>query len=91
MTASYRFVVSGRVQGVGFRYFAAARARALGVAGWVRNRSDGCVEGLAAGEAGAVERFRTWLAQGPPAARVAGVDWSPSEDPVEDGGFDVRR
>lgn len=66
-------VVSGDVQGVGFRYSARARARELGIAGWVRNLADGSVEVEAEGEAGAVERMLAWLDRGPSGARVASV------------------
>src|SRR5690348_8779139 len=60
------FIVRGRVQGVGFRFFAEREARRAGVHGWVRNRADGAVETLAIGERGALENFRRRLEQGPP-------------------------
>jgi acylphosphatase len=66
-------VVTGEVQGVGFRYSARARAQELGLAGWVRNLADGSVEVEAEGETGAVERMLAWLDRGPRAARVASV------------------
>jgi acylphosphatase len=66
-------VVSGEVQGVGFRYAARERAAELGVAGWVRNLPDGTVEAEVEGESGAVERMLAWLDRGPRAARVASV------------------
>jgi acylphosphatase len=62
--------VSGRVQGVGFRYALRAEAERLGVSGWVRNCADGSVEALLQGEAHAVERLVRWARQGPRAARV---------------------
>lgn len=65
-----RFVVHGRVQGVGFRAHAAAAASGLGVSGFVRNRADGAVEGEAAGVATAVDRLLAWLRHGPPRAQV---------------------
>lgn len=64
------FVVSGRVQGVGFRWSTARRAGDLGLRGTVRNRTDGTVEVHVAGDADAVERLRSWLEKGPRAARV---------------------
>ena len=90
MPASYRFTVSGQVQGVGFRYSAAAQARRLGLTGWVANRSDGSVEGLASGADDALAQFRDWLGRGPPAARVQGVDWQASEGTAT-AGFEIRR
>ena len=68
-----RYVVSGRVQGVGFRYFVQAVALRELLSGWVRNLDDGRVETAAAGEGDAIERFENALRQGPPAARVDGV------------------
>jgi acylphosphatase len=66
-------VVQGRVQGVGFRYFAARAAREFGVAGWVRNLPDGSVETVAEGNAAGVERYLDTLRRGPTASRVDGV------------------
>lgn len=69
-----RFVVHGRVQGVGFRASVRAQARALGVAGWVRNRPDGAVEVAAEGAADAVAALESYCGVGPSFARVARVD-----------------
>ncbi|QNO37578.1 acylphosphatase [Protaetiibacter sp. SSC-01] len=69
-----RVVVTGVVQGVGFRWAAAAEAERLGVAGFVRNLPDGTVEAEVEGSADAVERMLEWLAQGPPAASVSRCD-----------------
>lgn len=65
-----RVVIEGRVQGIGYRYFARSAARRLGVAGWVRNRSDGSVEALLSGPADAVEALIAELRRGPPGAMV---------------------
>jgi acylphosphatase len=73
MLTARRFVVSGRVQGVGFRYFAQEAAAVEGLSGWVRNRPDGSVEILAEGEAESLRRFERRLARGPAMARVDGV------------------
>ena len=62
--------VEGKVQGVCFRDWAVDTARALGVAGWVRNRRDGSVELLAVGEGGLVDRFINRLREGSPPSRV---------------------
>jgi acylphosphatase len=68
-----RAVVSGRVQGVGFRFFAERAARELGVHGWVRNMPDGTVETLAEGAPEAVQGYLDRLRQGPRGARVTSV------------------
>jgi len=72
-------IVRGRVQGVGFRYEARSMARALGITGWVMNLDDGGLETWAEGPASAVKRYREWLNQGPPGARVESVDLSERE------------
>jgi acylphosphatase len=69
-----RFVVRGRVQGVGFRWFVEREAHTLGVAGWVRNRPDGSVEVLAMGSRDQLLGLRARLRQGPRAARVDDVE-----------------
>jgi len=69
-----RFVVRGRVQGVGFRWFVEREARILGIAGWVRNNSDGSVEVLAQGSRDQLLGLRSRLQQGPRAARVNDVE-----------------
>lgn len=89
MPSSYRFVVSGQVQGVFFRQSAVQQAVQLALSGWVRNRPDGRVEGLAQGAPEALEKFRTWLRQGPPAARVQSVEWA-AADEAPQAGFSIR-
>ncbi len=69
-----RLLIHGRVQGVGFRAALARQARAEGIAGWVRNRSDGTVEALVCGSAEAVAAMIAWTRQGPPGARVDRVE-----------------
>ena len=91
MPSSYRFTVTGQVQGVGFRYTALAQARRLGLAGWVRNREDGAVEGVASGDELALARLREWLQQGPPAARVERVEWAEATEAPGVEGFEIRR
>ena len=69
-----RFLVRGRVQGVGFRWFVEREARLLGVAGWVRNNSDGAVEVFAQGTREQLSALRDRLQAGPRAARVDQVE-----------------
>ena len=83
-------IVSGRVQGVGFRQHADEQAQALELDGWVRNLADGRVEVLIEGEELAARELADWLAQGPPAAQVTEVELS--EQPLQGVvGFIVRR
>jgi acylphosphatase len=73
MIVARRFLISGRVQGVGFRWFAHDAAVREGVAGWVRNLPDGRVEALVEGDAEAVTRVERALRSGPRGARVDNV------------------
>jgi acylphosphatase len=68
-----RAIVSGRVQGVGFRFFAERAARRAGVRGWVRNLPDGRVETVAEGEEAAVTRYLDEIRKGPLGGRVTDV------------------
>ena len=74
MRVARRFLVSGRVQGVGFRWFVQEVAAIEGAVGWVRNRPDGTVEALIQGEAESVLRIDRQIRRGPPAARVETVE-----------------
>jgi acylphosphatase len=71
-----RFVVRGRVQGVGFRWFVEREAKTLGISGWVRNNADSSVEVLAMGTRDQLAGLRSRLQQGPRAARVDNVEES---------------
>jgi len=82
--------VTGRVQGVGFRYTAAHVARELGLTGWVRNTADGAVEVRAQGDERLLERFVAFLEEGPRAARVVSVDVHPAAFDPTLNGFVVR-
>jgi len=73
MTIARRAVISGRVQGVGFRFFAERAARESGIRGWVRNLPDGNVETVAEGEEEAVAHYLDRLRRGPIGAKVTGV------------------
>jgi acylphosphatase len=66
-------VVSGRVQGVGFRYATRQRASSRGVAGWVRNNADGTVEAVFEGEPEQVDALVAWCRRGPAGARIDDV------------------
>lgn len=90
MHDSRYFIVSGRVQGVYFRASARDMARALGLSGWVRNRGDGCVEGMACGHRAALNEFHDWLRQGPPAAQVQQVRFETATDTVAGDDFTIR-
>jgi acylphosphatase len=90
MRVARHFLVSGRVQGVGFRYFTQAAAVREGIHGWVRNLPDGRVEAAAEGEADAVERFERALRHGPPGAHVDGVDVEAELPGGRETGFFVR-
>jgi acylphosphatase len=86
----FRVVVTGRVQGVGFRASAAHEGRRLGVHGWVRNRMDGAVEVDAQADETVLRTFLVYLRHGPPGARVKSVDveWLPVTSDL--GPFDIR-
>ena len=71
-----RFVVTGRVQGVGFRWFVEREAALIGITGWVRNRENGTVEVMATGAREQLRSLRTRLQEGPRAARVEEVQES---------------
>jgi acylphosphatase len=71
---AYRYVVTGRVQGVGYRYFVLRQADALGVSGFARNLSDGSVEVLGEGNADALADFEARLREGPAFAEVTNVE-----------------
>ncbi len=66
-------MVSGRVQGVGFRYFTHNEAKRFGIIGWVRNTMDGKVEILSSGSKAILEEFLSIVEQGPPGSRVTNI------------------
>ncbi len=82
--------VTGRVQGVGFRYSTEAKARDLGVAGWVRNCGDGSVEIVAEGDRESIRLLLEWCRRGPRSACVENVEVveQAGGDPLE--GFETR-
>jgi acylphosphatase len=77
--------IQGRVQGVGYRDWLVGQAEAAGLSGWVRNRADGSVEALLAGEEGAVGAVLLAARRGPPMARVDRIEESFAEPPAEPG------
>jgi acylphosphatase len=78
--AAIRIVISGQVQGVGFRMWTCRQAERLGLRGWVRNRRDGRVEALLIGEASAIDTMTDACRRGPRLATVTGVESLPAED-----------
>ena len=85
-----RFLVRGRVQGVGFRWFVEREAHLLQIAGWVRNNHDGSVEVLAIGTLEQLAGLRSRLQEGPRAARVDGVEESEAKPVAGLSSFQVR-
>ncbi|HXJ91420.1 MAG TPA: acylphosphatase [Terriglobia bacterium] len=71
-----KYKIMGRVQGVGFRYFADRAARQLGLCGYVKNCPGGSVEAYAIGEPEMLDRFKLQLAEGPRSAQVTAVEES---------------
>lgn len=90
MRITRHYVVSGRVQGVGFRWFTVDAAMRDGIAGWVRNRADGAVEVTADGDAESLARFEAALWRGPSRARVEDVQVSEAEPLGAVDGFSIR-
>jgi acylphosphatase len=89
MAARLRALVSGRVQGVAFRWYAQQTAIAQGLTGWIRNRRDGRVEVCVEGERKEVESFAAWLRRGPSPARVDSVEETWTEATGEFADFQV--
>jgi acylphosphatase len=89
MRVARRYVITGRVQGVGFRYFTEAAAARAGVHGWVRNNPDGSVEAFLEGDETAVDAVEAALRRGPSSCQVDNV--AVSEDvPTHRSGFSVH-
>lgn len=87
MPLQARLTITGRVQGVGYRDWAVATGQRLGLAGWVRNRRDGSVEALIAGDETAVGTMIEACRHGPIMARVDAVDVEPVDLDVLPAGF----
>jgi acylphosphatase len=84
-----KLVIAGRVHGVGFRAWMVNKANELGVSGWVRNRPDGAVEALIAGDIAAVEELSRLCRRGPRMAEVSSIDEDLAEPPETPGFFQV--
>ena len=89
MRVARHYLITGRVQGVGFRYFADAVAAREGIHGWVRNVPGGNVEAFAEGDAEAIDRFERAIRHGPPGACVDHVDVEGTVPSGRDTGFTV--
>jgi len=87
--AARRFVIRGRVQGVGYRAFAIRCAKEIGVAGWVKNLADGSVEAKAVGSIEQLDDFEGRLRQGPTWSDVRAVDVT-EIGPFKASGFRLR-
>jgi len=85
-----RYIITGRVQGVGFRWFVEREARGIGVGGWVRNNDDGAVEVLASGTAEQLAQMRKVLEQGPRASRVDEVQEFEVESQQNESSFRIE-
>ncbi len=77
-TRCLRIIISGKVQGVGFRYCTKKQADRLAITGWVRNLPDGNVETLIYGSSAQLNTMLAWLSRGPEHARVTGCHTNPS-------------
>jgi acylphosphatase len=82
--------ITGKVQGVGYRFSTQDVAQVFGLAGWVRNLSDGRVEAVFEGDRTAVEQMIAWCRKGPPNAVVEKVTVT-NEEPEGLSGFEIRR
>ena len=90
MRVARRYVIAGRVQGVGFRWFTHDAAAREGVQGWVRNLADGSVEVMAEGDEASVDRLEAAVRRGPSSARVERVDAEELAPAGRTTGFEIR-
>ncbi|MBE9062210.1 acylphosphatase [cf. Phormidesmis sp. LEGE 11477] len=87
----FRVLISGQVQGVGYRYSTREKAQKLGLVGWVRNLPNGRVEALIVGDCTQIESMVAWFHDGPPAANVATVEAKEEMSPQKFESFEIRR
>ena len=85
-----KFLISGRVQGVGYRFYAKRLAEELGVSGWVKNLADGRVEARATGDPEVIDELLAGLRQGPVGARVDQIEVSELQVESAGAGFDIK-
>ena len=90
MRVARRYVIAGRVQGVGFRWFTHDAAAREGVHGWVRNLADGSVEVVVEGDAESVDRVEAAVRRGPSSARVERVEVEEHAPAGRITGFEIR-
>ena len=89
MQTCIRCFISGRVQGVSFRYYTRQQATRLNLRGWAKNLPDGRVDVLAHGEQDAITSLRSWLNKGPSMAYVTNVECQPAEVGICPDGFEI--
>jgi acylphosphatase len=82
--------IEGQVQGVGYRYYARAKARALGLNGWIRNLPDGRVEAEFEGDQALLEQMLAWCQRGPSGAHIRNIEVSWEQAPARYDSFDIR-
>jgi acylphosphatase len=90
MRVARRYVIAGRVQGVGFRWFTRDVAVREGIHGWVQNLDDGSVEVVAEGDVTSIDRLEAAVRRGPSSARVDGFDVEELAPSGRNAGFEIR-
>lgn len=90
MQSRIHAIISGKVQGVTFRYHAGKLAKTLGIKGWIKNNSNGTVELIAEGEEIQLQTFLTWCHNGPQHAQVATIDAKWQEPTGEFQDFKIK-
>ena len=90
MRVAHRYVIAGRVQGVGFRWFTRDVAAREGAHGWVRNLADGSVEVVVEGDEASIDRLEAAVRRGPPSARVERFDVETLAPTGRATGFEIR-
>ncbi len=81
---TFHYIIHGRVQGVGFRYYIKQKADELGVKGWIRNLPNGDVECVAYASSSILDQFKTYLNEGPSLAKVVDVKMKPYQKEESD-------